>query len=210
MVWLKFIEILLMIINQKALEKTGAIEAEHYVYSIGHGNRSIEAFITLLNQHNISYVIDVRSKPRSRFNPQYNKDKFYAYLKEANIGYVFMGDNLGGLPRDTSCYDEIGRVDYEKVKKKDFFNDGIKRIKTAYDKKIRVACVCSELSACDCHRSKLIGEVLKELYIPMLHIGKKGELENQDTVIKEVLGNIDGIDLFSNGKISLKSRKSYI
>lgn len=185
------------------------IDNESSVYSIGHGNRSIESFIILLNQYNISYVIDVRSKPRSRFNPQYNKDRFHASLKEANIGYVFMGDNLGGLPKDISCYDEVGRVDYEKVKEKDFFNNGIKRIKTAYEKKIRVACVCSELSACDCHRSKLIGEALKKLQIPMLHIGKKGEIENQETVIQKILNSSEA-DLFSNGEASLKSRKSYI
>lgn len=179
------------------------------IFSIGHGTRPIETFISLLQKFDISYVIDVRTKPRSRFNPQYNKDYFAAVLKEYGIRYVFMGENLGGIPKDLSCYDQDGKVDYEKVKQKDFFLSGIERIQTAYAKKIRVACVCSEISPCDCHRSKLIGEVLKERNVPLLHINKEGALEDQETVIKKVLGTSE-FDLFSSTPAPLKSRNSYI
>ena len=178
------------------------------IFSIGHGTRTIESFISLLQKFDISYVIDVRTKPRSRFNPQYNKDRFAAFLREYGIRYVFMGDNLGGIPKDPSCYDQEGKVDYEKVKTKDFFLDGIERIQTAYSKNIRVACVCSEISPCDCHRSKLIGEVLKERNVPILHINKEGILEDQESVIKKVLKSSE-LDLFSEAPVALKSRKSY-
>lgn len=45
-----------------------------------------------------------------------------------------MGDTIGGRSKDTSCYDNEGKVDYEAVKMKEFFLNGIDRLKTAYNK----------------------------------------------------------------------------
>lgn len=179
------------------------------IYSIGHGGRSIGELISLLKDNEISYVIDVRTKPRSRFHPQYNKERLDNHLKSENIRYVFMGENLGGLPKDESCYDTDGHVNYEKTKQQAFFKEGIARIKTAYEKKIRIACMCSEIDPCDCHRSKLIGEALKDIDIPMIHIGKHGELEDQRSVINRAISNSSSHDLFSNEKAPLRSRKPY-
>ena len=67
-----------------------------------------------------------------------------------------MGENLGGRPKDRSCYDHEGHVLYEKISEKSFFIEGVNRLKVAYEKNLRVACMCSELNPCDCHRSKLI------------------------------------------------------
>ncbi|GAB7264629.1 hypothetical protein DZJ_11790 [Dickeya ananatis] len=99
------------------------------IFSIGHGGRNIDDFIFLLKKYNIEYVIDVRSKPRSRFYPHFNKDTLMQHLKNAHIKYVFMGESLGGIPLDKTCYDSDGKVDYEKIKNKDFFLKGIERIK---------------------------------------------------------------------------------
>lgn len=178
------------------------------IFSIGHGSRKLNDFINLLKKFQIKYVIDVRSKPRSRFHPHFNKESLTLHLKEANIRYVFMGDLLGGIPKDDKCYDEDGRVDYESIKNMDFFHEGINRIKTAYTKKIKVVCMCSEISPCDCHRSKLIGDYLLESGIEMQHIDKKGELRSQKEVMNEILGNTS-LELFPNEKIKLKSRNSY-
>lgn len=180
------------------------------IYSLGHGTRNIEVFSSLLKEHDISYVVDVRTRPASRFNPQYNKAALSDFLKNNGMRYVYMGDSLGGRPSDTSCYDEEGRVDYAKVMEKKFFLDGIKRLETAYTQNLRIACFCSEISPCDCHRSKLIGVMLEKLNIPMVHINKTGQLENQETVINRVLGSNLGADLFNDQKMMLRSRKSYI
>ncbi|WP_449649198.1 DUF488 domain-containing protein [Rahnella aceris] len=182
---------------------------ETTIFSIGHGNRKIEDFIFLLNEHEVEFVIDVRSKPRSRFHPHFNKDTLELHLRNHGIKYVFMGHLLGGIPSDKTCYDDDGHVNYEKIKTKDFFLEGINRIKTAYEKKIKVACMCSELEPCDCHRSKLIGEALKDKNIEILHIGKKGDIKNQKDIMNEILGS-RSLDLFSDEKMSLKSRKSYL
>lgn len=179
------------------------------IFSIGHGGRNIDEFILLLKKYNIKYIIDVRSKPRSRFHPHFNKEALTQHLKSADIKYVFMGESLGGIPLDRSCYDNEGKVDYEKIKKKEFFLNGIDRIKTAYSKKIRVACMCSELAPCECHRSKLIGDFLEKIDIDIYHIDKKGDIKTQKEVMVEILDG-GNYDLFPDSNKGLKSRKSYI
>jgi uncharacterized protein (DUF488 family) len=178
------------------------------LYSIGHGARRLEDFISLLKTYGISFVLDVRSKPRSRFHPQYNQHALEESLKLSGIRYVFMGDNLGGLPKDESCYDPEGHVVYSEVKTRNFFREGVSRLLTAHEKKFRAACMCSEIDACDCHRSKLIGDVLLSYSISMLHINRTGSLENQEAVMQRII-NKDGGDLFSLDQPLLRSRKSY-
>jgi uncharacterized protein (DUF488 family) len=66
------------------------------VKTIGHSTHTIDEFIHLLQLHEITLVVDVRSIPRSRHNPQFNKDELSAHLKSAGICYVHMLE-LGGL-----------------------------------------------------------------------------------------------------------------
>ncbi|MCU9924489.1 DUF488 domain-containing protein [Aeromonas caviae] len=182
----------------------------HCIYSIGHGSRPIEEFISILKKNCITYLIDVRSRPFSRFHPQYNRDTLTALLQNENIKYVFMGDTLGGRPEDRDCYDNDSRVDYIKVREKAYFKQGIARLETAYKKRLNVACMCSELSACDCHRSKLIGETLKNNNISLIHIEKNGELITQDNIINKILLKKNNFDLFDNtDDLINKSVKSY-
>jgi uncharacterized protein (DUF488 family) len=106
------------------------------IYSIGHGKKNMEDFIAELKSFNISYLLDIRSNPYSKWNPAFNKSALESSLKEHNIKYVFLGDKLGGLPSDPSCYDEDGKVVYDRIKEKDFFREGIKRIIRASEKKV--------------------------------------------------------------------------
>src|SRR5277367_4220599 len=64
--------------------------------TVGHSNHTIEHFIALLTRHGVTALGDVRSFPRSRFNPQFNRDRLEAALRAHGIGYVFLGDALGG------------------------------------------------------------------------------------------------------------------
>jgi len=178
------------------------------LYSIGHGNRKPENFVQLLEELNIEYVIDVRSQPYSKFNPQFNQNDIKFFLKKHGITYVFMGDLIGGRPKDESCYDDEGKVDYDLIKTKEFFINGISRLKTAYEKEVRVAIMCSEGKPCECHRSKLIGKVLLEEKIPLLHIDETGKIKDQITVINELNKGLSDKTLFGND-INAFSRKVY-
>lgn len=179
------------------------------LYTIGHGNRKPDEFLALLKNFGIKYLIDVRSQPYSKFNPQFNQNDLKFFLERNGIKYVFMGDSIGGRPKDTSCYDDDGKVDYEVVKTKDFFIQGIDRLKTAYNKDINVVIMCSESKPCECHRSKLIGRVLNLENIVLNHIDEKGKLKNQASIINELNKGLGEFDLFGN-PINATSRKAYL
>ncbi len=149
------------------------------LYTIGHGNRSIESFLALLERYTIDFLVDVRSQPYSRYNPHFSKDALEASVVQRGLHYVFMGDALGGRPSDQSCYD-VGKVDYALVQNKVWYQQGIARLHTAWEKQLRVALLCSELKPQDCHRSKLIGNTLLEQDIAVAHIDENGELKGQD------------------------------
>jgi uncharacterized protein (DUF488 family) len=153
------------------------------LYSIGHGVREKEVFVELLQQYGIQYLLDVRSIPYSRFNPQYRQQELIRILSDAKIRYVYMGDTLGGRPKDPACYKPDGKISYDLVASTSFFREGIARLKTAYDRQVLAAIMCSETKPEDCHRSKLIGNVLLETGIDLLHIDAVGGLKKQTALI---------------------------
>jgi uncharacterized protein (DUF488 family) len=155
------------------------------IYSIGHGTRKIEDFLNVLKDHGIEYLIDVRSIPFSKFNPQFSQGSLKYSLEATGIKYVFMGDTIGGRPTDPTCYTN-GKVDYEKLKTTDLFQQGIERVKRAYAKKIPIALMCSESKPSECHRSKLIGKVLFADGISLNHIDETGNIKSQANVINEL------------------------
>ncbi len=182
------------------------------LYSIGHGNKSIETFIDELKFFGINYLIDIRSKPYSKYNPQFNQNELKFALLDKKITYTFLGDILGGLPDDRTCYTN-GHVDYDKLKEKDFFKQGLQRLLTANDKQIKVAIMCSESKPEECHRTKLIGEELKKLGIDLNHITRSKStkkdliIKSQGQVMLEVAPN-GTVNLFGE-ELSFSSRKKY-
>ena len=98
--------------------------------SIGYGNRNSDEFVELLGKFDITYLIDVRTKPYSKYNTDFQQETLKSILMKNNIRYVFMGDTIGGLPSDISCYSN-GKVDYKKTAKNSFFLQGIERLKKA-------------------------------------------------------------------------------
>jgi len=174
------------------------------IFTIGYGDRSIDEFIDVLRQHNLDYLIDVRSAPYSRFKPEFSKDALERALRQQGIRYVFMGDTLGGRPNDPDCFVD-GKVDYELVKSKHFYQTGIGRLQTAFDRHLRVVLMCSEGKPEQCHRSKLISATLENLSIPVVHIDENDQAQSQETIILRLT---DGqLSLF--GEPEFHSRKRY-
>jgi len=71
------------------------------VLTVGHSTRSIEALLELLVGHRVTQLVDVRTVPRSRHNPQFNKDALPISLATANIGYAH-ASGLGGFRPTTA------------------------------------------------------------------------------------------------------------
>ena len=168
------------------------------IYSIGHGNKSIKDFIEELKSFNIEYLIDVRSKPYSKWNPDFNQETLSSILKNSNIIYVYLGNLLGGLPQDRKCYNEEGKILYDIVKDQPYFQEGLQRLITANEKKLKIAVMCSETNPSECHRSKLIGQQLLAHNISMNHIICIGKSKIQVQVIAELTKGEGTIDLFGN------------
>ncbi|MGB8473195.1 MAG: DUF488 domain-containing protein [Candidatus Acidiferrum sp.] len=132
------------------------------VFTIGHSTRTWKALLELLRVHGIKRVVDVRSIPRSRHNPQFDRETLSMKLRSARIGYVHLR-KLGGLRharrdspnmgwRNTSFR---GFADYMQTPD---FNAGLGRlIKLARQK--RSALMCAEAVPWRCHRS-LIADAL--------------------------------------------------
>ncbi|NOQ71159.1 MAG: DUF488 family protein [Crocinitomix sp.] len=178
------------------------------LYSIGHGNKEIDVFILELKSFNISYLLDVRSKPYSKWNPQFNQAALEAELNKHQITYVFVGDSLGGLPNDRSCYDYDGKVVYDLIKEKGFFKEGLSRLETAHEKRVNLALMCSETKPEECHRSKLIGQELLKKSISINHIVKPNRIKPQEVVMNELTRGKNTVDLFGE-EMDFTSRKSY-
>lgn len=179
------------------------IMATGRIFSIGYGSNSQSTILEQLRLARVGYVIDVRSSPYSRFQPDFSREPLTASLNSNDMKYVFMGDLLGGRPKDDDCYTD-GHVDYTKTRSKDFFIRGIDRLKTAYGKGLNICMLCSEGHPSQCHRSKLIGEVLVDHGIGVTHILPNGSTKSQSEVISELT---DGqSDMFGD---QFKSRKSY-
>ncbi len=155
------------------------------IFTIGYGSRSIDEFVCVLIRHGIQFLGDVRSRPYSRFNTDFSQEKLDRRLALEGITYVFLGDTLGGMPQDSSCYTE-GRVDYTKVRQRSFYHQGLTRLKTASQKEIRLALMCSEQKPQQCHRSKLIGESLVELGIPVFHIDEREKVITHADVMRRL------------------------
>ena len=66
------------------------------VLTIGHSTRTFDEFLRLLKAHDVTCIVDVRTVPRSRHNPQFNRDTLPVALKTVGIGYEHMA-GLGGL-----------------------------------------------------------------------------------------------------------------
>lgn len=132
------------------------------VLTIGHSTRRWEDFLELLRAHSVKRIIDIRSIPRSRHNPQFNRETLSKKLRAARIGYVHLR-KLGGLRharRDTpnkGCRNASfrGFADYMQTSQ---FEAGLHRlIKLAGQK--RSAIMCAEAVPWRCHRS-LIADAL--------------------------------------------------
>lgn len=148
------------------------------IFTIGYGNRRIENFISILKKYDVDLLIDIRSRPFSRFNPDFRASKLELHLINNNIKYLFLGEELGGMPVDPECYTK-DEVDYNKIQLKDFFKKGIDEVLKLQKEGFTVALMCAELSPNHCHRKALVGNYLESQKISVLHIDKNGTIQNE-------------------------------
>jgi uncharacterized protein (DUF488 family) len=154
------------------------------VLTIGHSTRAIEDFTDLLQAHGVQLVVDIRTVPRSRRNPQFNEDTLAASLKQSGIDYVRLKE-LGGLRHPRKDSQNMGWrnasfrgfADYMQTPD---FEAGINElIRLAQDR--TVAIMCAEALPWRCHRS-LVADALLVRGIKVEHImSLKNRIEHSMT-----------------------------
>lgn len=135
---------------------------QEVLYTVGHSTKPIKEFVELLNAHDIQQIVDVRTIPKSRHNPQFNEETLQHSLNKANIEYVHLSE-LGGLRRTTKDSNNLGWHNTSFRGFADYmgtpgFEHGIKELKKIATKN-RTAIMCAEAVPWRCHRS-LIGDAM--------------------------------------------------
>jgi len=146
--------------------------AQSTIFTIGHSTRTLPEFVAILRASDVSVVVDVRSVPRSRHNPQFNKETLPAALKAKGIGYVHMPD-IGGLRRpvrgsvNTAWRNKSFRGYADYMQTKEFAEQLLHLIALAREN--CVAIMCAEALPWRCHRS-LIADALIVRNVKVEHI----------------------------------------
>src|ERR1700727_2932824 len=112
------------------------------IYTLGHSTHGLDHFLGLLKQYEIACVVDVRSMPYSKWQPQYNREALAASLKNNGLDYLFMGAELGARSDDRSCYKD-GKVVYGQLAAAPGFKDAVQRLRSD-SMRVRMALMCAE------------------------------------------------------------------
>ncbi|WP_187143197.1 DUF488 domain-containing protein [Terriglobus albidus] len=151
------------------------------IYTIGHSRHPLAVLIDLLRQQGIQTLADIRSIPASRRMPWFSRAPLAAALTEVGIRYVWMGDRLGGKPRDAAVHGSDGEVDYAAVRATSRFQTGMELLeKTAAASS--TAIMCAEEDPMHCHRWLLLGPAMAERHMEVLHIRGDGRVESMAPV----------------------------
>ena len=155
------------------------------VLTVGHSNHTFDDFIQLIKGAGITAIVDVRSAPYSRFQPQFNKERLVCSLKEHGVAYVFLGRELGARSDEPSCYIN-GRVQYDRLAALPKFKEGVQRVLDGA-RKHRIALMCAEREPLECHRTLLVGRALLELGSAVSHLHADGVVETHGQAMRRLV-----------------------
>ena len=167
------------------------------LYTIGHSVHSLERFVQLLDENGVMTLVDVRTAPASRYQPQFNRASLEQFLPQHDIQYVFAGKYLGGRPSDPTCYkkrtlppegaDYLHEVDYPEVMKRPWFVKGVQRLLEIADEQM-TGIMCSEEDPALCHRHHLIARYILREYpeVNVQHIRGNGTVFSAASLLASV------------------------
>jgi uncharacterized protein (DUF488 family) len=132
---------------------------EPVAYSVGHSSLPIDAFLGSLKRFGVVLVVDVRRYPGSRRHPQFNRRALEVALARESIGYLHLGEALGGY-RD---------VPYEEHVETDRFREGLAILRERIAAGVALAFLCAEKNPWQCHR-RFIARELEKSGVVVRHI----------------------------------------
>ena len=145
------------------------------VYAIGHSTRQVRQLVQILEAHSVDLLVDIRTIPKSRHNPQFNQNELAVSLSSAGIGYLHM-EELGGLRRPLKDSPNVGwrnssfrgYADYMQTAE---FADAIEKLGRLARAKC-TAIICAEGNPFRCHRS-LVADALAVRGARVIHVASK-------------------------------------
>jgi uncharacterized protein (DUF488 family) len=143
------------------------------ILTVGHGARSIEAFLGLLREAGVERVVDVRTAPGSRRHPQFGRDALAGALAQESIAYEWRGRDLGGFrkPAPDSPHTAIRNdslAGYADHMGSDAFREGLAwLVRTSRER--RTVVMCAESVWWRCHR-RMIADALTVAGVPVTHL----------------------------------------
>ncbi len=148
------------------------------IFALGHSTRPIDKFVSMLEAHSISTLVDIRTVPKSRHNPQFDGQALRQTLAEVGIGYLQM-KQLGGLRRPVKgskvnagwINDSFrGFADYMQTKE---FEEALERLVKLAIETRSFAIMCAEGNPFRCHRS-LVADALEARGVKVVQISGPG------------------------------------
>jgi len=120
------------------------------IFSFGHSTRKLEDFIAILKKNRVELVADVRRFPGSRKYPWFCRESLETSLKDNGIGYIWLGESLGGFRKGGyEAHTETGE-----------FREGIEKLESLALAN-RVSFMCAEAFEGRCHRKHIARELEK-------------------------------------------------
>ena len=151
-------------------------------FTIGHSTRPIEEFVALIEAAEIKLVVDVRTVPRSRTNPQFNRDVLPVSLASHGVVYEHL-PSLGGLrgvqsdisPETNAFWENASFHNYADYAMSEEFRSGLERLR-ALGRARRSGVMCAEAVWWRCHR-RIVADYLIAAGEEVVHILSPGHLE---------------------------------
>ncbi len=170
-------------------------------YTIGHSNHSSERFALLLDEHDVTVVLDVRSVPYSRRFSQFNREPLRDMLVQEGFAYEFLGHTLGARGWGEEFMFTAGansaKVDFSKIRSSGKFIGGIARIRELIGSGQRPALMCAEGEPFDCHRFVLVSYQLSQEGFEVVHIMPDGTPVSNHELEERLLDVYIKPDLFT-------------
>jgi uncharacterized protein (DUF488 family) len=173
------------------MSQANKLREQRVMFTIGYSTRTAQKFLLALKSHGVRVLIDVRTVPKSRHRPEFNKDRLSKYLHKNGIRYVHMKE-LGGLRKPSKDSKNVGWInasfrgfaDYMQTRE---FSSAIKKLQSIAVKK-KVAIMCAEGNPFRCHRSLIADAMLVRGYKVYEITGINGASEHKLTGFAKVSG----------------------
>jgi uncharacterized protein (DUF488 family) len=149
------------------------------IFALGHSTRTAEELVELLQAHGVGILADIRTVPRSRTNPQFNRERLPRTLAAADLRYVHL-PKLGGLRRPqpdspNGAWRNKSFQGYADYMQTEDFAQGLEELRVLAEE-APVALMCAEALRWRCHRS-LVADALFARGVQVLHILSRTRVE---------------------------------